>query len=355
LTTQFKTKKPWLSELDRGKGLAILLVVIGHVVAREPPQGAGWYLMLKFTVYLFHMPFFVFLSAVAMAYTYKNVVSFQGYLTYIKNKFYRFIPIFMAFGLLILIGKMLAGKFIHIDNASSDFTADLRNLFLYPGRSPASTLWYIYVLFMYYLIYPLFACIKSHTQVILVLIGSLFLGFYSYKVTNLFLFDRFSTYLLFAVTGWLVGKNYESFINYINQIGWLAVVLFFAVVIIIDKVFFRCIVQGDCTYFPAFFKTVHAIILSGLLSIPALMFMLKFTRLSKSNWLEKIGKYVFIIYLLNTIVIGSVKGIGLKFISWDNQNFYFYFPLLLLSGIFLPILLKKHVIKRFPRLDKATW
>ena len=355
MSNQANFKKPWLSELDRGKGLAILLVVIGHIVAREPPLGAGWYLMLKFTVYLFHMPFFVFLSGVAMSYTYKNVGNFDGYLTYIKNKFYRFIPIFLAFGLLILIGKALAGKFMPIDNASTDFATGLKDLFLYPGHSPATTLWYIYVLFMYYLVFPLFACIKSRALITIIFVSSLILSFYSYQVTSLFLFERFSEYLCFAIIGWLVGKDYEKFINFINQIGWLVVVMFLAAVVFFDMVFFRCIVQGDCTYFPEFFKTNHAILLSGLISIPALMFLLKFTQLSKHTWLERVGKYVFIIYLLNTIVIGAVKGVGLKFISWDNQNFYFYFPLLLLSGVLVPILLKKYVLTLSSKLDKATW
>ena len=265
------------------------------------------------------------------------------------------IPIFLVFGLLILIGKTLAAKFIPIDNTSTDYITGLKDLLLYPGRSPASTLWYIYVLFMYYLVFPLFASIKSRVVIMLITIGSFVLSFYSYQVTNLFLLERFSEYFCFAIIGWLVGKNYESFINFINQIGWLAVILFLAVVVFFDMVFFRCIVQGDCTYFPEFFKTVHAIMLSGLLSIPALMFLLKFTRLSKHTWLERVGKYVFIIYLLNTIVIGAVKGVGLKFISWDNQNFYFYFPLLLLSGVLVPILLKKYVLTLSSKLDKATW
>jgi hypothetical protein len=83
--------------------------------------------------------------------------------------------------------------------------------------------------------------------------------------------------------------------------------------------------------------------------------MLKFKALSKCMWLEKIGKYVFVIYLFNTIVIGVVKGIGLKFVSWDNQNFLVYFPILFLSGVLVPILLKKYLFPSIPILDRATW
>ena len=42
--------------------MAIILVVFGHLVAREDPAGVGWYGPLRMVVYLFHMPFFFYLS-----------------------------------------------------------------------------------------------------------------------------------------------------------------------------------------------------------------------------------------------------------------------------------------------------
>lgn len=348
-------KKPWLNELDRGKGLAILLVVIGHIVARTPPVGAEWYVLLKFTIYLFHMPFFVFISGVTMSYAYREVGSFRGYVDYIKIKFFRFIPIFFILGVIILLGKALAEKFVHVDNTSGDLVTGLTKLFFYPGVSPASTLWFIYVLFMYYLIFPLFANVKNNLLIYLIIIGSFLLSFYSYQVTGLFLFDRFSAYFCFVVLGWIVGKNYEVFLNYVHTWGWWSLLTFFTAILFFDIVFFKCIIFHDCSYFPKFFQTQHAITLCGLVSIPALMFLLRFSLFSRNTWLEKIGKYVFVIYLLNTIIMGFGRGVGQKFISWDNQNFLLYFPLLLCCGIFIPIMLKRYIFPLFPRLDKATW
>jgi fucose 4-O-acetylase-like acetyltransferase len=348
-------KKPWLYELDRGKGLAILLVVMGHVVARTPPLGADWYVLLKFTIYLFHMPFFVFVNGVAMSYSYREIDSYRGYVDYIKIKFFRFIPIFFILGIFILLGKELAEKFVQVDNGPANFITGVINLFLYPGLSPASTLWYIYVLFMYYLIFPLFANVKNNLLVYLIIIGSIILSLNSYRVTHLFLLERFSAYFCFAVLGWIVGKNYEVFLKFIQAWGRWLVLIFFLTILFVDAIFFNCIINHDCSYFPKFFQTIHAITLCGLVSIPALMFLLRFSIFSKSIWLEKIGKYVFVIYLLNTIIMGFVKGIGLKFLSWDNQNFLLYFPILLSCGIFIPILLKRYILPLFPKLDKATW
>ena len=53
------------TDIDRAKGLAILLVVFGHIVARADPAGVDWYEPLRRAVYAFHMPFFFYLSGMA--------------------------------------------------------------------------------------------------------------------------------------------------------------------------------------------------------------------------------------------------------------------------------------------------
>ena len=348
-------KKPRLKELDRGKGLAILLVVIGHIVAREPPVANGWYEMLKFSIYLFHMPFFIFISGIAMSYSYRNVADLREYIQYIKPKFFRFIPIFFIFGILILIGKTISANYIQVDNNSDNLILGLQKLFLYPGISPASTLWYIYVLFMYYMVFPFFAPLKNYKLLYLITFSSLLLCFYSYNLSLLFLIDRFSAFLFFVVLGWLVGRHYERFINIVKLLNWWSVVLFALTVFFLNAYFYKCIIFHECTYFPIWFHLVHAMMLCGVLSIPALIFLLRFSLFSKSVGLERIGKYVFVIYLFNTIIMGLVKGVGLKFLSWDNLNFLIYFPVLLICGVFGPILLKKYILSHMPSLDKVTW
>ena len=68
-----------VSELDRAKGLAIVLVVIGHVVAGDPPAGNAWYVTLKTLIYKFHMPFFMFLSGAVFGLTHRPLRSGADY------------------------------------------------------------------------------------------------------------------------------------------------------------------------------------------------------------------------------------------------------------------------------------
>jgi uncharacterized membrane protein YcfT len=57
------TSRPvFLADVERAKGLAIILVVIGHIVAREPLANNEWYVVLKSAIYAFHMPFFMYLG-----------------------------------------------------------------------------------------------------------------------------------------------------------------------------------------------------------------------------------------------------------------------------------------------------
>ena len=63
----YEKPKERLLGIDAARGLAILLVVIGHVVARDMPAGNEWYAQLKDTIYLFHMPLFMVLTGMTFA------------------------------------------------------------------------------------------------------------------------------------------------------------------------------------------------------------------------------------------------------------------------------------------------
>ena len=56
-------------DIDRAKGLAILLVVFGHIVARSDPLNVNWYEPLRRAVYAFHMPFFLYLSGIVAVFS----------------------------------------------------------------------------------------------------------------------------------------------------------------------------------------------------------------------------------------------------------------------------------------------
>jgi hypothetical protein len=82
--------------------------------------------------------------------------------------------------------------------------------------------------------------------------------------------------------------------------------------------------------------------------------------LTRTDWLDRsdalmwFGKFSFVIYLFNTLTIGLVKGVLLKVAPWDGINFLAFFPILLLSGVIGPVLLKKILLDRVSLLARLT-
>jgi hypothetical protein len=64
-----------------------------------------------------------------------------------------------------------------------------------------------------------------------------------------------------------------------------------------------------------------------------------------------LGRFTFPIYLMNTIAIGFAKGVLFKFVIWDGINFLFFAPILLISGLFVPIFIKKQILARNKLID----
>jgi hypothetical protein len=75
---------------------------------------------------------------------------------------------------------------------------------------------------------------------------------------------------------------------------------------------------------------------------------------SGSQVLLFFGGHAFVIYLLNTILIGVTKGVMLKVLPWDGINFALFAPALMTAGLFGPILVKHLVLRHIRYLDRMT-
>jgi len=93
----------------------------------------------------------------------------------------------------------------------------------------------------------------------------------------------------------------------------------------------------------------------GFLSIPALHYLVRLPRFEKVRMLSYLGAFSFPIYLMNTIVIGTLKGAAFKLLIWDYYQFYVLAPFLFVGGLFVPILIKKHLLRFVPALDKIIY
>lgn len=333
--TESFRKKPRLSDIDHAKGLAIILVVIGHIVARgDRPSDAEWYDHLQRIIYCFHMPFFMFLGGIVYFYTYKPIVSLTQFGKYVQTRFMRLMLAYFLFAILIWLGKFVAIQFVHVDTPVKSLS-DFKTLLLYPTESYSVFLWYVYVLFLFYIFVPVLIQLFYGKIIIVILFATILQFLPAPKIFALHYVCRF---LLFFILGVYVVAHYEKYTTFIDRYYFVLIFLFVVTITII-----------------VVFDFYDLAIILSFLSLPTLHALVRSTLVKNSNLLLTFGTYTFPIYLMNTISIGIIKAVILKFTSWDGMNFFFIAPILLLSGLYLPLFVKRIIFTRIPFLDQITW
>lgn len=303
-----------LDAIDKLKGLAIFLVVVGHIVAREAPADNHWYVVLKDTIYRFHMPLFMFLSGLILAYSRKPIHNMAGYFRYVVGKFNRLMPAYLFFSLVVFSGKMLAGQFLHVDNAPESWL-NYFDVVLNPLGSYCAFLWYIQVLFLFYAIMPVGYYLTGQRLHYLL---PLCLLLHFLPLPGFLGLSSVGEYALVFCLGCLAGDHYSSYTKWIERYGVVLVVPFMAALLVATS------------------WGVPKLLL-GLLSIPACHVVMGLWTKDRWQVWSTLGNYTFPIYLMNTMFIGVAKAVLFKVATWDGANFYWFAPILLLAGVIGPI------------------
>ena len=326
------------NDIDEAKGLAILLVVFGHLVARAYPANVGWYEQLRRSVYAFHMPFFFYLSGFTAALSGMLDSRRTELLGLAPARARRLLLPFVGMGLLVVAGKAAASRFIFVDNVPPGLLPGLQALVWNTARSPSLSIWYLFVLFVLSL--GTVALLDGRMQRLPWLLGGALLLF-SVPVPPYIYLDRVATFAPFFLMGALArfaGIRWEGIID---RFWPLAMAVFLAVL-------FGVALGGRDA------KGL-TLMLAGTISLPALHGCLRNLR---TNWLQRglltLGRYSFIIYLFNTLFIGATKGLLLFAWSWDGPHFPAFACALMSGGLAGPIMLKRYALRRFRVLDRLT-
>jgi fucose 4-O-acetylase-like acetyltransferase len=311
-----------LADIDRAKGLAITLVVLGHLIADEYPPHNDWYFHLERIVYSFHMAFFMFLTGVVMFCSYPVMRTFQDYAAYVRKKCIRLVPAYFLFGVTIAAGKVVAGRFVHIENSLTGLDDFLR-VFLQPYNSYCRSIWYIYVIFIYFVTLPILLRVFRQNLTVLL---ALALALYFVPRTPYLAQDMACRYLFVFLLGGLAAQHYATYVSLLDRYRWVFL-----------SAFALCIV--------AYFMVRVPRLLFALCAIPALHALVRTEYAQRQHVLDVLAKYTFPIYLINTIAIGCVRVVVQKYWSWDGVHFLVVAPLLFACGLFLPVLIHKVFIQ----------
>jgi fucose 4-O-acetylase-like acetyltransferase len=321
------------NDIDAAKGLAILLVVFGHIVARADPAGVDWYEPLRRAVYAFHMPFFMYLSGM--------VAVLSGALVrpgLMAARARRLLAPFFALGATIVCGKELAARFVFVDNRPESLLSGLGSLIWHTAESPALSIWYLFVLFVLSMAAPLLVRMDGGGLRWLAGVGLLL---YCVPLPAYLYLDHIGRYAVFFALGVWAAAQGEGWTRFVDRYwGWLLATLLAALAVI----------AGFGASWPAWLELLPA----GALSMPALHGLVRHLPVRCGSGFYWLGRHSFMIYLFNTIFIGLAKGILLRVTTWDGPHFLPVAMALMASGVLGPILLKRLVFRRIEILDRAT-
>lgn len=134
--------KHYYENADTLRGFAILLVILGHAVAKENIVRTDSILCNEIYnfIYSFHMPLFFIISG----FCYTRYMNYKDFL--LRKCRYLLIPYFVFCFLTMAVQRLLP-FFTLVEN---DFFREIKQIFLYGG-----SIWFVYVLFEIMLIFPM--------------------------------------------------------------------------------------------------------------------------------------------------------------------------------------------------------
>ena len=195
------------SSFDIMKGIAILLVVLGHSVPDQASvNGIASYplYLMRTIIYSFHMPVFFFVSCYFM-----HIPLKEGFQKFVKDKSIRLMVPYFTIGLLYFPFKLALSKF-----ASQQI--DPQNIWkIFIGINPDGELWFLYCLFFISILIGLL--VKRVNWGLLII--SFIIGIFSEKI-NIFSMPMISEILYFQffyILGLYIKKY--ALLDYMKSIG----------------------------------------------------------------------------------------------------------------------------------------
>ena len=331
--------KPRFEDIDIMRGMAIFLVVLGHLVAHKDfPRENQWYWYLLYWIYHFHMPLFMYLSGLSFFLFQKPIAGAAGYRRFLAQRAGRLLPALFFLGAVVVGVKFMLSGWLHVDNPVRDFWSDMLKLVYDPLGGSLISVWFVYTLFIIYVVtVPLLQA--TGWKPLAVLVAGAIVHFL--PLPNYFCLSRVGEYLFMFGLGCCAATYYKQILS----ISTRYLPLFLGIFLLASVLIFLYMVEWSED-----FKKV----MLSLASLPvAHALSIKLHGLAAKAF-ALLGVCSFIIYLLNIEFIGATKAALLKIHSWDGTAFLFFMPVLLLAGTVGPIILKRKVFSRYRMLDRLT-
>lgn len=320
-------------DIDVAKGLAIVLVVGGHLVARDiRPAGNEWYWDVHAALYTFHMAFFFYLAG----YVFWTAAA-SSRMARARSAIKRMLPAYLLLAVLVFCAKWSVASFLPVDRPVGSFWHEWMGFFLYPTEGFITFLWFVVALLGIYAITLLaLKVFRQNFGLVLGLALILHLLSVAGYVPKVFALHQMARYWLFFLLARWALEQRAALLPFLRRTWW---VWFAALLVLLVMVA------------PRYLSTAAA-----LIALPALhgLAVVLSEQAQPARAMSLLGASSWPIYLMNVLAIGATKVVILKTVGWDGPMFLVAAPVLLLAGLGLPLLVQRHLLARVAWLDRIT-
>lgn len=301
------------SSFDIMKGIAILLVVLGHSVPDQASvNGIASYplYLMRTIIYSFHMPVFFFVSGYFM-----HIPLKEGFQKFVKDKSIRLMVPYFTIGLLYFPFKLALSKF-----ASQQI--DPQNIWkIFIGINPDGELWFLYCLFFISILIGLL--VKRVNWGLLII--SFIIGIFSEKI-NIFSMPMISEILYFQffyILGLYIKKY--ALLDYMKSIG----------IVLTSMVIFSV---GN-------YALLHDINVFKILTLITAVSRITITYYIANQISFRISLYKTLLFFLGTVsmdvyIFSDIVKIPFRIVLWSKLGLYYEaFIVCFLVSIILSILI----------------